>query len=962
MGESDITAECVSALSSCLSHYDGTPVCEARTSPVCELLEKAALRLTDTDPALAQPSAADLLAPAADLLRLHLACHGTARVAARPGREWPVNVDVSGERVRLVPRPERRAHTAYTTEPVLEWHQVLAVRPAPAAGSTSTEKGGSTSKTTGSHEAKSPRCADSTAATRASAASDVATPVANFSRGLRLLREKYKLGAPSPSPETRSSPGNRPESTSDVTTPKSSGKQASRANLSTRSATNLTLAPTPELKATTKRVSFGSGCGSPAGSGPAANSRARSRSRSRNQPADLLSRRGRSASLAAGRARGVPNRVPRARATPEPPPPPPPRLVRAVSVAAGGDLWCTTSADWEHQLRTISARAEAATAAAADKRPETLLYGQLVIHHNCVLPELPRFVRCLSLQRRAAEPVLVWLCDAARALLVPRCTLLSACSDGLQLYRQPPLLVLLTGKRLPLVVPARLVAACLSLLAGSLPWLTAPEPARRLAHSGLAVLAAEVGSPEALELLTRMARHPATAPPLRAAEVVAPLADLAGDQLDPPEPDEAQLCRLVRLLRAAVGAGMSDPGRSLLAGSPLLHGLLRLAKGPRLELEVRRLVSRLQENDTPAEGPTGPAAASTPRQLPAAPGSAGLSRRVRPAGPPRRAQSSTPGTQTSAADTARSAGAAAAPARPRLPGASAAAAAAVVRRPPPLLPTPPDPAPPVAPGRLVRLNEEELRADGGADGRPPPETDAAPARPPASVIEYLRRGQRCRLRTSLCLQLEDVRRVQDMGQQRLAMLLCGLLNAGAGGAIYYGVSADGRVNGLQLDGGHRDRLRLGVDKVVSHLLEPAVPSDCVRLQFVPVLESGQSARDLRLSSHTLFVVVVHCLSPPREVFLVRSQLTAFLRRAGPAGEPQTAPLSLPQLRQLVAAQEMALVSGRQAALESATACLRRLLAPAPAACGDCGGTKPATADWRRQVAASGEDRSGGWTD
>ncbi|KAF0310343.1 hypothetical protein FJT64_018627 [Amphibalanus amphitrite] len=600
MGESDITAECVSALSSCLSHYDGTPVCEARTSPVCELLEKAALRLTDTDPALAQPSAADLLAPAADLLRLHLACYGTARVAARPGREWPVNVDVSGERVRLVPRPERRAHTAYTTEPVLEWHQVLAVRPAPAAGSTSTEKGGSTPKTTGSHEAN----------------------------------------------------------------------------------------------------------------------------RSRNQPADLLSRRGRSASLAAGRARGVPNRVSRAGATPEPPPPPPPpRLVRAVSVAAGGDLWCTTSADWEHQLRTISARAEAATAAAADKRPETLLYGQLVIHHNCVLPELPRFVRCLSLQRRAAEPVLVWLCDAARALLVPRCTLLSACSDGLQLYRQPPLLVLLTGKRLPLVVPARLVAACLSLLAGSLPWLTAPEPARRLAHSGLAVLAAEVGSPEALELLTRMARHPATAPPLRAAEVVAPLADLAGDQLDLPEPDEAQLCRLVRLLRAAVGAGMSDPGRSLLAGSPLLHGLLRLVKGPRLELEVRRLVSRLQENDTPAEGPTVPAAASTPRQLPAAPGSAGLSRRVRPAGPPRRAQSSTPGTQTSAADTARSAGAAAAPARPRLPGASAAAAAAVVRRAPPLLPTPPDPAPPVAPGRLVRLNEEELRADGGADGRPPPETD-----------------------------------------------------------------------------------------------------------------------------------------------------------------------------------------------------------------------------------------------
>ena len=68
---------------------------------------------------------------------------------------------------------------------------------------------------------------------------------------------------------------------------------------------------------------------------------------------------------------------------------------------------------------------------------------------NCVLPELPRFVRCLSLQRSSSArgPVPVWLCDAARVLLVPRATLLSACCDGLQLYRLPPLLVLLTGKR-----------------------------------------------------------------------------------------------------------------------------------------------------------------------------------------------------------------------------------------------------------------------------------------------------------------------------------------------------------------------------------------------------------------------------------------------------------------------------------------------------------------------------------
>ena len=36
-----------------------------------------------------------------------------------------------------------------------------------------------------------------------------------------------------------------------------------------------------------------------------------------------------------------------------------------------------------------------------------------------------------------------------------------------------------------------------------------------------------------------------------------------------------------------------------------------------------------------------------------------------------------------------------------------------------------------------------------------------------------------------------------------------MLNAGEGGAIYYGVSRDGRVRGLELEHGHRDRLRLG---------------------------------------------------------------------------------------------------------------------------------------------------------
>ena len=52
-------------------------------------------------------------------------------------------------------------------------------------------------------------------------------------------------------------------------------------------------------------------------------------------------------------------------------------------------------------------------------------------------------------------------------------------------------------------------------------------------------------------------------------------ADLAGDQLDLSDPDQAVLSRLVRLLRAAVGPGLADPVRRLLAGSQLVQGKYR---------------------------------------------------------------------------------------------------------------------------------------------------------------------------------------------------------------------------------------------------------------------------------------------------------------------------------------------------------------------------------------------------
>ncbi|XP_037079183.1 uncharacterized protein LOC119100179 [Pollicipes pollicipes] len=246
-------------------------------------------------------------------------------------------------------------------------------------------------------------------------------------------------------------------------------------------------------------------------------------------------------------------------------------------------------------------------------------------------------------------------------------------------------------------------------------------------------------------------------------------------------------------------------------------------------------------------------------------------------------------------------------------------------------------------GRAVTLLPEDLHSDDGGST-----SDAADCAAgwdeggPVWTGQYCRAGQLARLVSGQRLQLEpEVRRVTNIGRLRLTQLVCGMLNTGEGGSVYYGVTREGRISGLQVDRRSRDCLRLGLDKTLSDRLVPPPPPDCCRLEFVPVLGRRQPLTEYRPAEHSLFVVAVHCRPAPREVFVVRDTGAAYLRGPGPDGRAANLELTIPQLRHLVAEREMALASRRETALRSAADCLRRMASRAAPSCDVCGGLLPA---------------------
>jgi len=81
-------------------------------------------------------------------------------------------------------------------------------------------------------------------------------------------------------------------------------------------------------------------------------------------------------------------------------------------------------------------------------------------------------------------------------------------------------------------------------------------------------------------------------------------------------------------------------------------------------------------------------------------------------------------------------------------------------------------------------------------------------------------------------------RVKKMGIRRksLSPYICGMLNTGEGGRMYLGVTDQGFVAGLMMSQYQKDHFELALADLLARYTPP-VPSDAVRIVFVPVKES-----------------------------------------------------------------------------------------------------------------------------
>ena len=117
-------------------------------------------------------------------------------------------------------------------------------------------------------------------------------------------------------------------------------------------------------------------------------------------------------------------------------------------------------------------------------------------------------------------------------------------------------------------------------------------------------------------------------------------------------------------------------------------------------------------------------------------------------------------------------------------------------------------------------------------------------------------------------------RDQRMFRLMVGKYVCGFLNS-EGGTIFFGVTDDGRVRGIQMDAQLEDDLRSDVDFAVENMLDPRVDPSEYSVNFARVMEdNGQLSGDLR--------VMEVCVKPRRPSRDIRYSCAnvVYLRRDG----------------------------------------------------------------------------------
>lgn len=150
-------------------------------------------------------------------------------------------------------------------------------------------------------------------------------------------------------------------------------------------------------------------------------------------------------------------------------------------------------------------------------------------------------------------------------------------------------------------------------------------------------------------------------------------------------------------------------------------------------------------------------------------------------------------------------------------------------------------------------------------------------------------------------ELRPNKSVTTISANTVVQHVCGMLNSGKGGNIYFGLSPLGKVVGIKLNRDERDEFRLGVDRMMLDRLSPCLLHSSFDVVYTPVVQKRTVEEDIIRDPEEIpdcFVTKI-VLTPTRGALHTVNPGEECFYRFG----SRTTSLSIQELRHLIILEE-----------------------------------------------------------
>ncbi|KAK3577801.1 hypothetical protein CHS0354_024845 [Potamilus streckersoni] len=137
----------------------------------------------------------------------------------------------------------------------------------------------------------------------------------------------------------------------------------------------------------------------------------------------------------------------------------------------------------------------------------------------------------------------------------------------------------------------------------------------------------------------------------------------------------------------------------------------------------------------------------------------------------------------------------------------------------------------------------------------------------------------------------DIKQVSSIS---VAQHVCGFLNNGKGGSIFFGIDKDQEVFGMELSRSDRDELRLGVDRMMVNKISPLLLHNQYEVTYYPIFQISKDSNREKIRIQDLYVIEISVRGNKGVMYTVTADQKCYYRFG-----PNTAPISPQELRHLV---------------------------------------------------------------